>query len=369
MSFSTLFSELNIEAKLSQLKSISIQQVQNSLNKHNRDIGDFLNFISAAAEPFLEQMAQQSHQLTRQRFGKTMKLFIPIYLSNECFNTCTYCSFSMENQFKRKTLSEQEICQEAQFVSGKGFRHILLLTGESPKKVGLDYILKAVELVRPYFDSIAIEVQPLEESDYIQLRLAGVDTVVVYQETYHRNAYERYHLFGKKKQFDYRLETADRIGKAGMYRCNIGALLGLYDWRYEAISLAYHLHYLQKKYWQTKLALSIPRIKGMIGAFKVKYPISDQHLVQFITAFRLVFPDLAISLSTRESAELRDHLLPLGITDMSAESKTDPGGYTGQRCEGQFDLSDHRSLNEIAQSLQEKNYDVVLKDWTSCLIA
>ncbi len=329
---------------------------------------DFPYLISPAATDCLEEMAQRANKLTIQRFGKTMGLFIPLYLSNECYNNCSYCGFSMDLKYARKTLSDSEILQEAGLIKEKGFDHLLILTGEAPKTVGVDYIENAVRLLKPFFSSIGIEVQPLKTEEYTRLLSSGVDSLTVYQETYHVPSYKKHHITGKKRLFDHRLDAMDRGGEAGFYRMTIGSLLGLYDWRFEALAIAAHLQHLQQKYWQTKLGISIPRIKNMLGDFKVDYPVSDQDMVQFVTSFRLVFPDLSISISTRESAEFRDAMLPLGITDMSAESQTNPGGYSGSEEEAQFELSDHRSLDEILYMLSKNGYDPMIKNWDRSFI-
>jgi 2-iminoacetate synthase len=241
--------------------------------------------------------------------------------------------------------------------------------GEAPDKVGVSYISKAVSLARILFDSVGIEIQPLTETDYRTMITAGADSLTLYQETYHPEAYKTYHISGLKSRFQHRLDATDYGGRAGFYRLNIGALLGLYDWRWDALALAQHAHYLQRAYWQTKVMISMPRIRHTYGGFSSIYPVTDADLVQFICAFRMVFPDAGLSLSTREPAILRDHLIPLGITQMSAESNTSPGGYTIGDEEPQFEISDHRPLEEVTAMLQKKGYDVVMKDWNREFIA
>ncbi len=292
-----------------------------------------------------------------------MQLFIPMYLSNVCYNNCSYCGFSMSNTYERITLTFDEIEKEALFLKEKGFQHILLLTGEADKS-SVGYIAESIKRIQPHFSSIGIEIQPLSESDYGLMIQSGTDSLTVYQETYDPVAYAKYHTLGKKRNFKYRLDTPDRGGKAGFYRMNIGALMGLSDWRFEALSLAFHLTYLQKKYWQTKYAVSFPRIRDMVGQFTPAVDVTDVDLVQIICAFRLVFPDLGITLSTRESESLRNNMLKLGITTMSAESNTAPGGYLGkEHTEKQFETSDHRSLAEIKALLLLNGYEPVMKDW------
>ncbi|RAP36111.1 2-iminoacetate synthase ThiH [Candidatus Marinamargulisbacteria bacterium SCGC AAA071-K20] len=367
MTFIDTLNSLDIQTQVSHTLLSTKDKVQTLLRQKTYKIDDLPALLSIAAESELEPLAQKANKLTVQRFGKTMQLFVPMYLSNECYNTCTYCGFSYENKYPRKTLTDEEILKEGLILKEKGFQHLLILTGESPKVVGTDYIVNAIKILKPLFSSISIEVQPLSEHDYKRVIEAGADGLTIYQETYHRESYKKYHTFGKKKLFDQRLEAAERGARAGFYRINIGALLGLHDWRYEAIALANHLHYLTKHHWQCKFAVSFPRITDVIGGFKPSHIISDKALVQLIIAFRLIFPDIIITLSTREPQELRDQLIPMGITQMSAESDTAPGGYSDSGAEEQFDVSDHRSLKEIQDTLLKKGYEPVMKDWESVI--
>lgn len=363
MTFPHYLSTLSLQQWVSESLLCVSKDVEKCLSKQTFTLQDLPILLSPASTPFIETMAQKSHQLTVQRFGKTMQLFIPLYLSNECMNTCTYCGFSREYTYERVTLSEKDILAEGHSLAQKGFQHLLLLTGESPKKVDARYIQHAVTLLSPLFSSIGIEVQPLETPEYVSLIQAGCDSLTLYQETYHPDAYKAYHLFGKKKNYHYRLESPERAAAAGFYRMNLGVLLGLYDFRFEALALAYHLHFLQKQYWKIHYGVSFPRIKEMVGNFKIQYPVCDLDFVKIICAFRLIFPDLLISLSTRESPALRNHLIPLGITQMSAESNTAPGGYSGSNAEKQFEISDHRPLSEICDTLIQKGYDPIFKNW------
>jgi 2-iminoacetate synthase len=312
----------------------------------------------------LEWLAQTAHTHTVQRFGYTMQLFAPLYLSNLCYNQCTYCGFSMEHEYPRKTLSMAELQLELGVLHRQGFRHVLLLTGEAPGSVDADYIAEAVRLAKQTFDSVGVEVQPLSQPEYATLIQAGADSLTLYQETYHKDTYLNHHLRGKKRRYDWRLTAVESGCAAGFYRINVGALLGLYDWRYEALCLSAHLARLQHRYGSIQFGVSFPRIQGMFGEYTVDYPVSDADLVRLITAFRLVFPDIGITLSTREPAQLRDHLIPLGITTLSAASKTNPGGYSGQDTEVQFDISDARSVQAIDALLRSKGYCPVYTDWS-----
>ncbi|MFT5171675.1 MAG: 2-iminoacetate synthase [Candidatus Marinamargulisbacteria bacterium] len=361
--FSKVFASLEIDLFLEKMNRTTESEVASRLTKSGWQFDDFIALISPAAQAYLEPMAQKSHQQTIQRFGRTIQSFMPLYISNECYNKCTYCSFSLEHKFKRVTLTDEQILREGKLLRDKGIQHLLILTGEAPQKVNSDHIGKAVELLKPLFPSIGIEVQPLKQFEYEKLISQGADSLTIYQETYHKETYERVHVSGKKRLFNHRLDTPDVGGKAGFYRLNIGSLLGLYDWRYEAICLAIHLQYLQSRYWQTKYSISFPRIRETIGDFSAPYAVSDKDIVQFIAAFRLLFPDIGITLSTREEAGFRDNLIPLGITAMSAESDTSPGGYSGGQEVEQFKISDVRTVSSLKATIESKGYEYVAKDW------
>ncbi|MEH0689985.1 2-iminoacetate synthase ThiH [Vibrio cholerae] len=347
------------------------QDVERALAKSKRDLEDFKALISPAAEPYLEQMAQQSYALTRKRFGNTIGLYIPLYLSNLCANACTYCGFSMENRIKRRTLTEQEIAAEIDAIKSMKFDSVLLVTGEHQTKVGMDYFRRALPLVKAHFNYLAMEVQPLDEGQYRELKSLGLDAVMVYQETYHRRTYAQHHLRGNKTDFDYRLETPDRLARAGIDKIGIGALIGLDDWRTDCFYVAAHLDYLERTYWQTRYSISFPRLRpcegnASEGMIQPKSVMSDKQLVQLICAYRLLNPTVELSLSTRESPQFRDNVLPLGVTSMSAASKTQPGGYAMQDVElEQFEISDERSAESVEQALRSKGYDPVWRDWNA----
>ncbi|MGB7529465.1 MULTISPECIES: 2-iminoacetate synthase ThiH [Sphingobacterium] len=343
------------------------KDVELSLYRGKKSIMDFLNLISPAAEPYLEVMANMSHQITQQRFGKTIQLYAPLYLSNECQNICTYCGFSMDNKIKRKTLNNSEIIVEAMALKEMGINHVLLVSGEANKTVEIQYFLNAIRILKPYFANISIEVQPLLQEEYEQLHQAGVHSVLLYQETYHEDVYKEYHPKGKKSNFNFRLDTPDRIGKAGIHKIGLGVLLGLENWRVDSFFNAIHLNYLQQRYWQTKYSVSFPRLRPAEGIIEPNFIMEDRHLLQLICAYRIWNPDLEISISTRESENFRNHIISLGATSMSAASKTNPGGYAvdPQSLE-QFEISDERSMEEIRRQIQLKGYDPVMKDWDSC---
>jgi len=340
------------------------QQVESVLNKRKRTIEDFLVLLSPAAAPYLEKMAQITKNLTQKRFGKVIQMYAPLYLSNECQNICTYCGFSLDNKIKRKTLSNTEIIIEAMALKTMGVNHVLLVSGEANKTVGIEYFLNAIKLLRPYFANISIEVQPLSLEEYQALHDAGVHSVLVYQETYHEAVYKEYHPKGKKSNFDFRLDTPDRIGQAELHKIGLGVLLGLEDWRVDSFFNALHIDYLQKQYWQTRFSVSFPRLRPAEGIIEPNFIMSDRDLLQLICAYRIWNEDLEISVSTRENENFRNNVISLGVTTMSAASKTNPGGYAvdPQSLE-QFETSDERSMDEVKRIISNAGYDPVMKDW------
>lgn len=364
------FSEiLNNYEWLETLNSIhykSSADVRRALDADKVSLEDFKALISPAAKPFLEEMAQKSQALTQKRFGKTIQMYIPIYLSNECQNICTYCGFSMNNIVPRITLTDDQIRREAEAIKAKGYDHILVLTGEAQQKVGFEYILNAIKILKNYFSNISLEVQPLKEGEYKLLLQEGLHSVLVYQETYRKETYKTYHPKGRKSNFDWRLETAERLGRAGAYKIGVGALLGLEDWRTDSFMTALHMDWLQKQFWQTKYAISFPRLRPCEGNDHDEKLMDDKDLVQLICAYRIFNPDLELSLSTRESEHFRNHIIPLGITSISAESKTNPGGYsTTDDSLEQFEIDDLRSTRVIADMIKGHGYEPLWKDWDS----
>ncbi|WP_029034752.1 2-iminoacetate synthase ThiH [Salinimicrobium terrae] len=363
-SFKDTLSEYSWDEVLQSIFSKTEADVRSALQYRKRDLEDFKALISPAAKPFLEEMAQQSKTITKKRFGNTMQMYAPMYLSNECQNICTYCGFSMTNKIPRKTLSYAEIIKEAKFLKSKGYDHILLVTGEANKTVGVDYMCNAIKLLRPYFSNISIEIQPLDQDEYEQLIENGLYATLVYQETYHRETYKVHHPKGKKSNFDYRLETADRLGRAGIHKIGIGALFGLEDWRADSFFTALHLKYLQKTYWKTRYSISFPRLRPFSGGLEPKVEMTDPDLLQVICAYRLLDEEVELSISTRESEIFRNNIVHLGITSMSAESKTNPGGYVVEpQSLEQFEISDERSTEFIAKMLSETGIEPVWKDW------
>ncbi|WP_103865239.1 2-iminoacetate synthase ThiH [Aquimarina sp. I32.4] len=363
-SFKNIFEQYDWDEVLSGIYSKTETDVVHALSKPKRDLEDFKALISPVAKPYLEQMAQMSSRITKKRFGNTIQMYAPMYLSNECQNICTYCGFSMTNKIPRRTLTDQEILKEVRFLKSKGYDHILLVTGEANRTVGVDYINNAIQLIQSEFANITIEVQPLQQQEYETLIDSGLYAVLVYQETYHKEEYKKHHPKGRKSNFDYRLETPDRLGKAGIHKIGLGALFGLEDWRADSFFTALHLHYLQKEYWKTKYSISFPRLRPHSGGLEPKVEMKDADLVQLICAFRLLDEDVELSMSTRESEVFRENIVNLGVTSISAESKTNPGGYAvAPQSLEQFEISDERSTEEVVQMLKNRGLEVVWKDW------
>jgi len=370
--------------------SATAADVRLSLSRSRLSLADFANLISPAAKELLEIMSSRSQQLTQRRFGKVIRLFAPLYLSNECINNCKYCGFSRDNQILRVTLSPEEVRREADALMLEGFRNLLLVSGEHPKFVSPVYLTDCVRLLHRDVPSISLEVGPMETKDYRSLVEAGADGLVVYQETYDRGVYAKVHTSGPKRDFDWRLETPERAYAAGFRRLGVGALFGLGDWRWEAIAVAAHADYLLRHCWKAHLTVSLPRLRPCAGEFQPLTAFTDRQFTQLVCAFRLMFPDVGLVLSTREPARLRDGLIPLGITLLSAGSHTEPGGYTGAgrdklhhtkrgriielgasewagaselHATGQFEIADQRSASEISGMIRELGYEPVWKDW------
>ncbi len=370
-SFIEIFNSLNREETKQSIYSKTALDVESALAKTKRGLEDFKALISPAASPYLEQMAQLSHRLTQKRFGKTIQMYAPLYLSNECQNICTYCAFSLDNKIKRKTLNPEEILREVAVLKQMNYDHVLLVTGEANQTVGVSYLKEAIHLIKPFFSHIAIEVQPLDQDEYEYLQEEGLNTVLVYQETYNQENYKLHHPKGKKSNFTYRLETPDRLGKAGIHKIGLGVLIGLEDWRTDCFYTALHLDYLEKNYWKTKYSISFPRLRPIeIGNNEVSSLktfnafMSDKELVQLICAYRILNEEVELSLSTRENEKFRNGVVRLGITSMSAGSKTNPGGYAVEpQSLEQFEISDERSPEEIAGMIKQQGYEAVWKDW------
>jgi 2-iminoacetate synthase len=398
MSFATEFPRLPIPALLELSRCADVTQARTALDRPEPSLADFAALLAPGAGGILEILCRRSQALTQQRFGRVIRLFAPLYLSNECINNCRYCGFSRDNPILRVTLTVDEVVREARALKAQGFRNLLLVAGEHPKFVSGAYLAECVRALHAEVPALSLEVGPMEAEDYRPAVEAGAEGLVVYQETYDRAVYAAMHTAGPKRDFDWRIETPERAYAAGFRRLGIGALFGLADWRLEALCVAAHAAHLLKTCWKAQLAISLPRLRPCAGEFEPLTHLSDRQLVQLVCAFRLFLPDVGLVLSTREPAKLRDGLIPLGITLMSAGSHTEPGGYTGAGREkihktergrivelasgssewappperatnatGQFDIADGRSPEEIATLIRRLGYEPVWKDWDAAL--
>ncbi|MBU0663548.1 MAG: 2-iminoacetate synthase ThiH [Proteobacteria bacterium] len=363
----TLFSLPEFQQLQQTIQHCTSTDVEQALTSRHPGILDLAALISPAAEPFMEEMARRSALLTAQRFGRTIQLYAPIYLSNYCTNRCAYCGFSADNRIARRCLTFDEAEAEADILHKRGFQHILLVSGEAESAVDVEYLETIALRLRGRFAAVSIEVQPLSTAHYARLFKAGITAVAVYQETYDQEMYKQVHLSGKKTDYHYRLETPARVAAAGMREVGIGALLGLTDWRAEGLAIGLHLAWLRKNFWSTGVTVSFPRLRPAAGAFSPLVPVSEKNLSQLIFGLRLFDPDVGLVLSTREEARYRDGMLGLGPTRYSAGSCTAPGGYSHpDLTDGeQFSVGDLRTMEEVSLAIAAKGCDPVSKDWDS----
>lgn len=365
--FKDIFNQYSWDDTRDSIRAKRPMDVEQALHTEKRTLEDFKALISPAAASYLEPMAQLSKKLTQKRFGKAIRMYVPMYLSNECTNICTYCGFSYNNDMPRRTLTQKEVIEEAEAIKKMGYDDLLLVTGEDHRKVHVDYFKKMLPLLQPHFSHISMEVQPMDQHEYEELLEYGLHAVLVYQETYHKEDYKKHHPKGRKSNFDYRIETPDRLGRAGIHKIGLGVLFGLEDWRTDSFFTALHLNYMERTYWQTRYSISFPRLRPY-GSVTPKVEMTDRELVQLICAWRIYNEELELSLSTRESEHFRNHVIPLGITSISAGSKTNPGGYSVEpQSLEQFEISDERSPAEIAEMIKGHGYEVVWKDWDRTL--
>lgn len=362
MEFIELLAQYDYDWVKQQIYSQTEEDVKRAIAAPKRNLKHFMALVSPAATAYLEQMATISHRDTLRRFGKTMQMYVPLYLSNHCTNHCVYCGFNHNNKLTRTILTDDEILAEIKSIKALNFEHILLVTGESNKS-DATYLKHAISLIRKHFAQVSIEVQPLLENEYIDLIENGLHAVYLYQETYNKNKYKDYHLAGKKANFEYRLDSYERLGRANIRKMGLGVLLGLDDWRIDAFYMALHLDYLRKRYWKTRYSVSFPRLRPHVGAFEPPFHVTERDLLHLICTFRLFDNDLELSLSTRESPYFRDHVLPLGITSMSSGSHTEPGGYaTPNDALQQFAPNDNRSPFDFQTMVKNKGYEPVWRD-------
>ena len=347
-----------------QIRAADIDDVRRSLGTDHLHAADLAALLSPAADGYLESMAARSAADTALRFGRTMQIYAPLYISSFCTNRCTYCGFSADNKIERRILSVEEAEKEAMILNQRGFNHILLVSGEAPAKLGVEYLEKLALRLRDRFASISIEVQPLTTEEYTRLFAAGITGVAIYQETYDRITYGKVHLAGQKCDFDFRLKTPARAAAGGMREVGIGALLGLADWRAEGLALGLHLAWLRKNFWRTGITVSFPRLRPAAGEFQPLVTVTERDLSHLIFALRIFDPDVGIILSTREEARFRNGMVGLGPTRYSAGSCTAPGGYSNPELTGeQFAIGDHRSIGEVCGAIRQKGFDPVRKDW------
>ncbi len=347
------------------INSKTARDVEIALSKEHLNIDDFMALISPAAEPYIENMAQLSHKYTMERFGKTISMYIPLYVSNACSNYCVYCGFNHNNPMQRTTLTMEQVKAECEAIRRLGpFENLLIVSGEFPAVNGVDYIEKVLQTARPYFNNLTIEVMPMKENDYYRLTQSGLNGVVCFQETYNETNYKKYHPKGMKSIYEWRLNGYDRMGAAGVHKIGMGVLIGLEDWRTDVTMLARHLQYLRRNYWRTRYSINFPRMCPSEGGYQPKVVMSDKELAQLTFAFRLFDHDVDISYSTRENPAFRANMMRLGVTSMSAGSKTEPGGYaTSPDALEQFEVSDDRTPLEVANEIRTLGYEAVWKDW------
>ncbi len=399
MSFVGEFNKLPLDGLMKHSLEAKAAAVQDCLWRDGLSLADFATLLSPAGAGLLEALCQRSQAMTQRRFGRVIRLFAPLYLSNECINNCKYCGFSRDNPILRVTLTVDEVSREARAIKEQGFRNILLVAGEHPKFVSSDYLAGCTAALHAEVPSVSLEVGPMEVEDYRPIVQAGGEGLVVYQETYDRTVYTDMHTSGPKRNFEWRLETPERAYAAGFRRLGIGALYGLADWRREAIAVAAHADYLLRNCWKSQLTISLPRLRPCAGEFQPLTNMTDREMAQLVCAFRLFLPDVGLVLSTREPAKLRDGLIPLGVTLISAGSHTEPGGYTGAGKEkihhtergrivelaagasewasngnatnatGQFEIADERPAAEVAELIRKLGYEPVWKDWDAALTA
>ena len=363
--FSEELARYDWEETTQRILSKTAADVERALGKPRLALDDFMALVSPAAAPYLEPMAQLSRRYTQERFGKTISMYIPMYVSNACTNKCVYCGFNHDNPFARTTLTMDQVENECKAIKKLGpFENLLIVSGEYPSLCGVDYLEKVLHVCRPHFHNLTIEVQPMKAASYHRLTKSGLNGVVCFQETYHREAYKTYHPRGMKSHFEWRLNGFDRMGEAGVHKIGMGVLLGLEDWRADTVMMARHLRYLQKRYWRSRFSVNFPRMRPSESGYQPKVVISDRELARLTFAFRIFDHDIDISYSTREAPEYRDNIMRLGVTSMSAGSQTEPGGYaTSPEALEQFEVSDDRSPASVAAAIRANGYEPVWKDW------
>jgi len=363
MGFFDLWKTLDPDETLARIEASTERDVRAALDARRCSTENLMALLSPAAVPFLEEMAQKAHEVTLRHFGHQVLLFTPIYISNHCINQCVYCGFNAKNHIHRRQLTLEEVEFEAATIAKTGLKHILLLTGEAPGIATSAYIEESIAILSKYFTSVGIEIYPVDEKGYAGFVEAGADSLTVYQETYNAELYKTLHPAGPKRDFRFRLEALERGAQAKMRGINLGGLLGLDNWRREAFFTGVHAGWMMETFPEVELGLSLPRMRPHAGGYEAAHVVTDADIVQGMTAFRLFLPRVGITLSTRESAEFRDHVLPLGITRFSAGSCTSVGSHTEEEGSGQFDINDERSVVDMDVNLRARGYQPVYQDW------
>jgi 2-iminoacetate synthase len=351
-------------------EKISNKDVLNSLDKVNLTFTDLIHLLSPAAADSLNLMRERAAKVKKMHFGKTMRLYSPLYVSNYCINDCVYCGFKKSHHSSRKRLTLEEVIEEAKEIKTYGIDSLLLVSGEDPKAVSVEFFEEAVRELKKMFAYISIEIYPMDEAGYSRLFKAGVHGLTIYQETYNRELYAELHRAGPKRDYDGRLNAIEAGAKAGFYNIGLGVLLGLYDWRVEAASLAAHGIWLRKKYWKSKLQFSFPRITPIKDGFQVPAPVNEDELEQMMLAYRIFFEEADLFISTRESLEFRSKIVETCASHISGGSKVVPGGYAGKEAErdlGQFKVNDGSSVEDVKSKLESLGFETVFKDWDNCI--
>ena len=364
MDFYDIIKDVDKSAFYNQIESATEDDIEFAFNKDSLSISDIPVLLSKKAESYIDLLKGRALSITRQRFGNNILLYAPLYLSSECVNDCEYCGYRISKNNKKKTLTLDEVMAEAEKLYNMGFKHILLVAGEDRRAVSTEYLRDIISSLSKKFPSVSIEVGPQTEEEYRILVESGLDGLTIYQETYEEDVYKRYHKKGPKSDYYRRLITPELGLKAGIRRAGIGSLMGLNDFRFELYLISLHLDYLMRRYWKAFYTVSFPRIRRSVADFKVPHPVSDDELILAICILRNIFPDVGLVLSTREPPQLRDSLIGVGITQMSAGSKTNPGGYSlNLSTENQFDIEDTRDLKSVMEVIRAGGYEAVLKDW------
>ena len=342
------------------------EDVKEALAAETCSVDNFKALLSPAALPFLEEIAQKAQKETRKHFGNSVAIFTPLYIANYCENYCVYCGFNCHNKIKRAQLNYEEIEKEMQAIAATGLEEVLILTGESPNKSSVEYIGEACKIAKKYFKLIGLEVYPMDSKDYAYLHECGADFVTVFQETYNSDKYKTLHLGGRKRIFPYRLNAQERAIMGGMRGVGFAALLGLDDFRKDALATGMHAYLLQKKYPHAEIAFSCPRLRPIINNDKINpKDVHEPQLLQIICAYRIFMPFASITISTRECERFRDNIIQIAATKISVGVNVGIGGHSQEEEKGdeQFEISDGRSVDEIYHMIEDNGMQPVMTDY------